>query len=121
YSLEPVQQHALHGYTVIRNLLDQFGMLLAAPQERFQLALDRVGTHAPADNTVVIESKLLALIAPPYRSAYSSLTAQLGHARGRDEEFEEWNTRAHLIVDFIAGMTESAASNLLRTLSGLPA
>ena len=121
YQHPAVQHDELIGYTIVHGLLDQFGILLACPQEQFQLALDYSSAQNPAARSVAIESKLLALMPTQYRNAYSTLIAQLGHAHGRDEEFEEWNTRAHLVVDYIAGLTESAASAIFRTLSGIHA
>ena len=119
YSLEPVQRNELIGYSVIHSLLDHFGILLECPNERFQIALDLSAGQGTPGKSLYIERKLLALIPAEYRNAYSHRSARLGNAHGRDEEFEEWNARAHLLVDYIAGMTEGAAVETLRKLSGI--
>jgi len=116
YGLQQVQRHALNGYNVIYGLLQQFAVLLKAPVEPFRQAL---AGNATGGHTLFLERQLLALIPTECRLAYSHLVAQVGQARGRDEEFEEWNARAHLLVDFISGMSETAAISTFRRLAGI--
>ena len=122
YCLEPVQRNELTGYSVIHGLLTHFGILLECPNERFQTALDFSSEQETSDKSLYfgqfIERKLLALIPVEYRNAYAHLVAQLGSVGGRDSEFEEWNARAHLLTDFVTGMTESAATAMFQALSG---
>ncbi len=116
YGLRQVQRHALNGYNVVYGLLQQFAVLLQAPAQSFQRALNGNST---GEHTLFLERQLLALIPAECRLAYSHLVVQLGQARGRDEEFEEWNARAHLLVDFISGMSETAAISMYRRLAGI--
>ena len=122
YCLESVQRNELVGYSVIHGLLTHVGILLECPNDRFQIALDFSGEQETSEQSLYsgqfIERKLLALIPVEYRNAYAHLVAQLGSVGGRDAEFEEWNARAHLLTDFITGMTESAATAMFQTLSG---
>jgi dGTPase len=114
--LSAVQRHALNGYTVVYGLLQQFSVLLKASAERFQLALDE---HAADEPALFLERQLISLIPVECRLAYSHLVAQLGQARGRDQEFEEWNARSHLIVDFVSGMSETSAVAVFRHLAAI--
>lgn len=117
HGLQAAQRDQLFGYSVIHGLLDHFGILLECPNAHFQIALDLSAARRTSDASLFIEQKLLALIPAEYRDAYSHLIAQLGN--GRDAEFEEWNARAHLLVDYIAGLTESTAAETFKTLSGM--
>jgi dGTPase len=107
------QQQVLHGYATVKRLLNHFGLLLQASTGQFQAALERANQGT---NDFDVESRLLWLIPTACRSAYTQLVAQLG--RGRDVEFEEWNARAHLVVDHIAGLTDASATDSLRMLDG---
>lgn|GEM_PF-6011476 len=107
------RQLELHGYATVVRLLDHFGVLLQIPTVQFQAALERANNAA---NHFDVESRLLTLIPAACRSAYAQLVAQLGH--GRDVEFEEWNARAHLVVDHIAGLTDESALASLYALNG---
>lgn len=47
-------------------------------------------------------------------------THQAMQAKGqKNEDFLEWNARAHLVVDFISGMTDDFAMTTYRTLAGM--
>jgi dGTPase len=107
------RQQELRGYATVTRLLHHFGVLLQVSIEQFQAALERANNATDDFN---VESRLLSLIPAACRSAYAQLVAQLGH--GRDVEFEEWNARAHLVVDHIAGLTDESAMDSLRMLDG---
>jgi len=117
YCLESVQRYELIGYSVIHGLLGHFGVLLECAKERFQIVLDQSVEPETSGKSLYLERKLLALVPAEYCRAYSHVIAQLGN--GRDAEFEEWNARAHLLVDCVAGMTELGASETFKTLSGI--
>jgi dGTPase len=108
-----VQQQVLHGYATILRLLNHFSVLLQVSTEQFQAALAHVDSTR---DDFAVESRLLSLIPAACRAAYTQLVAQLGH--GRDVEFEEWNARAHLVVDHIAGLTDESATACLHVLDG---
>jgi dGTPase len=111
HTLEPVQRHALDGYNVVRDLLQQFAVLLKASMPRFQAAM-----ASSADPSLFLERQLLALIPAECRLAYTQAMAHLG---GRDHEFEEWNARAHLVVDFIASQSDHSALTIYRRLAAI--
>jgi dGTPase len=66
---------------------------------------------------ILLEPKLLKLFPQKYMKAY---THQVRQAKGqKNEDFLEWNARAHLVVDFISGMTDDFAMTTYRTLAGM--
>ena len=116
YALDSLQDQALDGYKVVYSLFQQFSGLLAISAQRFQAALKSVADKSAADASLFLERQLLALVPVECRGAYTQLVAQVS---GRDQEFEEWNARAHLIVDFIAGLSDSAALTTFRRLAAI--
>ena len=69
------------------------------------------------DVPIVVESKLLSLFPEKYIKVYKHTVAGLRHDVQGD--FDEWNARAHLVVDFISGMTDDFAMTTYRTLAGM--
>jgi dGTPase len=119
YSHAAVQRNELAGYTAVYGLLEHFGILLECSAQRFQAALDYSSDQDAQGVPIFIEKKLLSLFPGEYIKAYLHLITQIRNAHGRDEEFEEWNARAHLVVDFLAGMTDGCAAATFQTLSGV--
>jgi dGTPase len=111
HTLAAVQRHALDGYNIVRDLLQQFSVLLKISMPRFQAAMG-----ASADPSLFLERQLLALIPSECRLVY---TQAMAHLSGRDHEFEEWNARAHLVVDFIASQADTSALAIYRRLAAI--
>ena len=113
---ESVQKIELAGYKAISGLLEQFSCLLKIGEERFALALDGQKKDEQG-HKIVIESKLLSLFPKRYIQAYRDDLASLS----RDESFhvKEWVLRAHLVTDFISGMTDDFSIDTYQTLSGI--
>lgn len=111
-----VQRIELAGYTAIKGLLDHFRPLLEVNRDSFSDALDGKAKDS-CGNSIVIESKLLSLFPKNYKKVYKyHLSKPDGGSANR---FEEWNARAHLIVDFVSGMTDDFAMTFYRTLAGM--
>jgi dGTPase len=116
YRHESIQRTELAGYTAIQGLLDHFKPLLEASRNRFSSALNN--EHKDSLNvSIIVESKLLDLFPAKYIKVYQDYTANLGDRD--DEKFIEWNARAHLVVDFISGMTDDFSMTTYRTLAGM--
>ncbi len=111
HTLDAVQRHALDGYNIVKDLLDQFAVLLKISMPRFQAAMAQSN-----DPSLFLERQLLALIPSECRLAY---TQAMAHLSGRDQEFEEWNARAHLVVDFIASQADTSALAIYRRLAAI--
>lgn len=118
YCHESVQWTELAGYTAIYGLLDHFKILLNCSADRFQKSL----AYANKDSKnvpIVIEKKILQLFPERYIKAYRHTIDQLEGPESKCFEFYEWNARAHLIVDFVSGMTDDFAMTTYQTLSGM--
>lgn len=117
YRHESVQRIELAGYRAIYGLLDQFSCLLEANQDRFTCALNDL----PRDNSkrpIIIESKLLRLFPKNYIKVYQDHLADIDITQ-ENYKFYEWNLRAHLITDFISGMTDDFVIKTYQTLNGI--
>lgn len=116
YRHESVQRVELAGYHAISGLLEQVRPLLESSRKRFEAACALKGDDEK-DRRILLEPKLLKLFPQRYVKVYDNQVMQY---RGLpDEDFLEWNARAHLVVDFISGMTDDFAMTTYRTLSGM--
>ncbi len=116
YNHEAIQRTELAGYTAIRGLLNHFKPLLECSRERFLAALDGKRKDQTGD-PIIIESKLLRLFPQKYIKVYRHHVASAD--LDDSGKFAEWNARAHLVVDFISGMTDDFAMTTYRTLAGM--
>jgi dGTPase len=116
YRHESIQRTELAGYTAIWGLLEKFEPLLMASRDRFIRALNYEVKDAQG-KSILIESKLLSLFPNKYVKAYKH--AEAGFPKDEDGQFFEWNARAHLVIDFISGMTDDFAMTTYRTLAGM--
>lgn len=118
YAHPSVQRIELAGYTAIYGLLDIFRCLLEASFDRFSCSLDYAKTKDSAGVPIVLERKLLALFPKNYKLVYQDDLAKLDR-KALEFPFQEWQIRAHLITDFLSGMTDDFAMTTYRTLSGM--
>jgi dGTPase len=116
YGHESIQRTELAGYTAIRGLLDHCKPLLEASHQRFEASL-AYATKDAAGLPIITESKLLRLFPEKYIKVYHHHVSSL--TPSDDDKFREWNARAHLVVDFISGMTDDFAMTTYRTLAGM--
>ncbi|WP_168012333.1 dGTPase [Halomonas salinarum] len=118
YCHESVQKIELAGYTAIYGLMDHFRCLLDCDYNRFYCALDYSKNKDGNNNPIIIEKKLLSLFPKNYIRTYKEDRSKLDQ---KDDEFKfkEWNLRAHLVTDFISGMTDNFSTETYQTLSGM--
>lgn len=109
YPHESVQKVELAGYAAIRGLLDQFKPLLVATSAQFRFALNGQDIEK-ASKPMVIEKKMLSLFPQKHKNIYLQSDSSDG--------FAEWEARAHLVVDYVSGMTDDFAVSTYRMLSG---
>jgi dGTPase len=119
YRHESVQRTELAGYTAIYGLLNHFQPLLECSRDRFARALDYLIDHDDAGVPIVIEKKYLALFPQRYIKVYRNTVEKIPANDHNRLKIDEWNARAHLIVDFISGMTDDFAMTTYQTLSGM--
>jgi dGTPase len=119
YRHHSIERKELAGLTAVRGLLDHFRCLLECSRERFEAALDQK-TKDTTDAPILVERKLLSLFPErhvlAYRHSVGSLEAGLSN---RAKELREWNLRAHLVTDFVSGMTDDFALWSFQMLSGI--
>jgi dGTPase len=118
YSAESVQRVELAGYSAILGLLSHCQCLLEASFDRFSKSLDFGNTKDSSGAAIVIEKKLLKLFPKNYLLVYRHEVGKLNQA-GEDFPFDEWQLRAHLVTDFLSGMTDDFAMTTFRNLSGM--
>ncbi|WP_260843883.1 dGTPase [Robbsia andropogonis] len=116
YCHESIQRTELAGFTAIKGLLDHYGSLLSLERNAFSDALENKRKDA-SGKSILIEAKLLSLFPDRYIKVYQKYVASLPD--DDSSRFSEWNARAHLIVDFVSGMTDDFAMTTYRTLSGM--
>lgn len=120
YRHEKVQWIELAGYRAIYGLLDQFSCLLEASEARFTCAL-RYDTKDSDGKPIIVENKLLSIFPKNYKIVYDehkkALSKNLG-SESLEYKILEWNLRAHLVTDFISGMTDDFALKTYRSLNG---
>lgn len=118
YCHESVQLIELAGYTAIYGLLDHFRCLLECKHERFITALEGKKRRDSDGTSVIIESKLLSLFPKNYIKTYHDDLMKIKESDS-DFAFKEWCLRAHLVTDFLSGMTDNFATETFQTLSGM--
>lgn len=117
YCHESVQRIELAGYHAIYGLLQQFSCLLSASKERFTAALNR-DKKDEKDVPIIVEGKLLTLFPKNYILSYKENLEKVPLTEV-NYKYIEWNLRAHLVVDFISGMTDDFATTTYQSLSGM--
>lgn len=116
YKHESIQRVELAGYNAISGLMNQFRPILSASRKRFERTLEG-NDKDEGGNRILVEPKLLKLFPPRYFKTYENDAKKfVGH---ENEAFLEWNARAHLVVDYVSGMTDDFAMTTYRTLAGM--
>lgn len=107
YTDPSIQSLELSGYAAITGLLDRFGVLLEIPRDVFLRLLEPGAREKGHD----VEKRLVDFIAARHVTTYKQASEDCS------DEDEKWH-RAHLIVDYISGMTDSFAMEMHKTLGG---
>lgn len=120
YGHVTVQRTELSGLTAIRGLLNHFGVLLKCSDQRFMAALKNANKD-DQDLPIIFEKKLLSLFPEKHLLAFnhSLKVIEKNDHPIENKECAKWNARAHLITDFISGMTDDFALATYQMLSGI--
>lgn len=117
YQNPSIERKELAGLAAVRGLLEHFKCLLTCSSDRFLAALD--GRRRDENGQAILEErKLLNLFPERYKLAYRHCLNKLTET-GPERARREWNLRAHLVTDFISGMTDDFALRSFQTLSGI--
>lgn len=109
YTAHVVERVELSGFHVVGSLLEQFNKLLMLPTSDFRDLIDKKTSVKGRE----LEWRLYNRLSNRMVKAYRIATADFG-----GDEGTEWVARAHLVVDFISGMTDESAKELHQMLSG---
>lgn len=117
YCHESVHRVELAGYRAIFGLLDHFSCLLEIDRDRFECAFINKRNDSKS-RPIIVESKILSLFPKNYKASYDDRVKDLsGDDKGR--ALGEWKLRAHLVVDYVSGMTDDYAISEYQNLSGI--
>jgi dGTPase len=121
YPADRVQRPFLAGLKIAHGILDEYGKILRLTQERFVLlreawrSANREDVRKQGLETLL---PLLDNLPPHYLDVYDSATDDRRSLKQWGEENWEWFCRAHLIVDYLSGMTDDFAYRLYQVISG---
>jgi dGTPase len=116
YISEETERKEIAGYNIIKGLLDGFEPVLKLSDEEFQKLIDvKINNHDRSD--LDYEWRLFNLLPKKYLDAYLILRKK--YEKHKYYKAYEWFARAHLIVDFISGMTDRYSLELYQSLSGI--
>jgi dGTPase len=107
YSDRSIESLELAGMAIITSLLDRFGALLDIARDDFAKLLEKGARVKGKD----VEKRLVDFVANSHLSAYKAI-------EGQCTEDVELCHRAHMIVDYISGMTDPFALKMHQVLTG---
>lgn len=102
----------LSGYSIIKGLLNSFTPLLLLTKASFEALVNKDNEYI-RKNSLAIEKRLFNQLPEKHVFAYKIST------KGNEDLEEEWMNRAHLIVDYISGMTDNFALEVFQGLQGI--
>lgn len=118
YTSSVVRERELVGYQVICGILDKFGQLLELST---QDAVALLGGDEPALNEgFALAATLRSFLPRKHLKVYQHAVDELKNS-GRPNnqlDVQEWMARAHLVVDYLVGMTDDFAIVMHRKLFG---
>jgi len=122
YIDDTVQRPFLAGLRIVHGILDQYGEFLKLTRGTF--ALLRNAWKSPDRSTVHKEKlqtllPLLDRLPAHYLDVYDSAVKETESTKKWGEAVWEWFCRAHLIVDYLSGMTDDFAYRSYRVISGV--
>ncbi len=121
YPADRVQKPFLAGLKVTHGILDEYGKLLKLTHEQFALlrkawkSADRTAAHEQRLETLL---PLLDNLPSHYLDVYDSTAQDQDLVKKWGKETWEWFCRAHLIVDYLSGMTDDFAYRTYQVISG---
>lgn len=117
-----VENKELAGYHAILGLLKKFRALLELDYRRFNnLILSKDSIENILGAGLDVHWRLFNMLPDKYVEAYKNEIKRCQEQYGGDEKFieYEWFYRAHLIVDYIAGMTDNYVIETYNILYGI--
>ncbi|WP_052050204.1 dGTPase [Cedecea neteri] len=110
FSAPEVEMTELSGYSIITGILNCYAPILEIKNSDFQSLIQKKKNKSLSK----VVSRLYRTLPDKYLKAYESEIK-----KHKDDNFKEWNLRAHLVIDFISGMTDQFALELYQSLTGI--
>ncbi|MDP2308942.1 MAG: dGTPase [Pseudomonadota bacterium] len=115
YDAESVE---LAGYATITGLLERYRPLLTCTSEDMERVEAFIEKGKKLGDGKELLVRLYNRLPKKYRAAYWHARQNVA-AKGAGAGLAEWHLRAHLIVDYVAGMTDEFALQEYQMLSGI--
>lgn len=119
YSTAAASDNELAGYSILQGIINHFETLLSCKRNTFG---PLCGLTKPEDDNsnkaTKLQKRLFALLPKRYLKVYKNETQKLTP----DDplaDLKEWVYRAHLITDYVSGMTDDYALETFQLLSGI--
>lgn len=113
YSSRVVRENEIIANRVITGILDSFKCLLECNRSRFESA--RLGHKNDSQSKPIsVEAAICTQLSDKYFKVYDH--DSVSNTQIANEEIREWIARAHLIVDYVSGMTDRFALNRFRLM-----
>lgn len=116
YQSRIVKHREITAHKVVSGLLDAHSELLLCPRERFEAIL-RHDDKDGAQKRITVESGKISRFPKKYVQAYE--TAVRAIPTDAPASVLEWSHRAHLLVDYVSGMTDEYALSSYHLLLGM--
>lgn len=110
FSAPEVEMTELSGYSIISGILNCYAPILEIKNSDFQSLMKKEKNKSLSK----VVSRLYRTLPDKYLKAYESEITKYVN-----DNSKEWNLRAHLVIDFIAGMTDQFALELYQSLVGI--
>lgn len=111
-----VEDIELAGYQIIHGLLGHLRPLLELRDDDFDAVVQQ-RQKSVSGAQIKMHQRLYNLVPNKHRMAYQHAVRAL--PSNRKARLEEWFLRAHLIVDYVSGMTDGFALDTYQLLSGI--
>jgi len=111
YTSDEAQRIEIAGYAVVTGLLEHYGLLLKMKRDDFQYFIERdeIKKKSNLDLEWRIYKQLSRRMIACYRNTVNDKTT----------DTDEWIVRAHLIIDYITGMTDKKALEAYQNYMGI--
>lgn len=103
------QSLELSGASIVQGILDKYGLVLRLTRKDMQ----RLMSDERAPGALATHARLLTMIADRHKRVYSA------SLEGKTTDLEEWCLRAHMVVDYLSGMTDQFALSTYQRLLGI--
>ncbi|MFJ5442446.1 dGTPase [Pectobacterium sp. CHL-2024] len=120
----------LSGFSIISGILGEYTKLLKLEKYKFSILVNKDGGGVK-DNNLHIERRLFNRLPKKHINAYKTSILEiptndenyseekLKAELSKEIEEKEWHLRAHLIIDFVSGMTDDFAMETYQMLKGI--